>query len=132
MAGRGGWWHGILARSLLAVLAVSLLVGAVSTYSVSLVIGARTHAQALTKQGELLDTVASTASVACFVGDEQLGKEVAQGLLRNSEVQRVVIRVGERELAIAERVPRKIGADDAASAVANPPAVSRVLRSPFK
>jgi diguanylate cyclase (GGDEF)-like protein/PAS domain S-box-containing protein len=132
MAGKVRWWHGILARSLLAVLAVSLLMGAISTYSVSRVIGARTHAQALTKLGELLDTVESTASVACFVGDEQLGKEVAQGLLRNSEVQRVVIRAGERELAIAERPPRKVGADDTASAVASPPAVSRELRSPFK
>jgi diguanylate cyclase (GGDEF)-like protein/PAS domain S-box-containing protein len=131
MAGKVRWWHGILARSLLAVLAVASLMGAISTYSVSRVVGERTHSQALTKLGELLDTVESTASVACFVGDEQLGKEVAQGLLRNSEVLRVVIRVGERDLAIAERAPRKVGADGTAPASENTPVASRMLHSPF-
>lgn len=131
MAGKVRWWHGILARSLLAVLAVTLLMGAFSIYMVGRVIGERTHAQALTKLGELLDTVESTASVACFVSDEQLAQEVAQGLLRNSEVHRVAIRVGERDLAVAERAPRKVGADGTALLATGKPAVSRLLHSPF-
>ncbi len=131
MAGKVGWWHGILARSLLAVLAATLLMGGFSIYTVGRIIGERTHAQALTKLGELLDTVESTASVACFVSDEQLAQEVAQGLLRNSEVQRVAIRVGGRDLAVAERAPRKVGADGTALLANGKPAVSRLLHSPF-
>lgn len=131
MAGKVRWWHGILARSLFAVLGVALLMGVISAYGVSRIVGERTHAQALTKLGELLDTVENTASVACFVGDEQLGKEVAQGLLRNSEVQRVRIRVGERELAVAERAPQKIGAGGTAPGGISAQTVNRMLHSPF-
>lgn len=131
MAGKVSWWHGILARSLLAVLAATLLMGGFSIYTVGRIIGERTHAQALTKLGELLDTVESTASVACFVSDEQLAQEVAQGLLRNSEVRRVVIRAGARDLAVAERAPRKVGADGTALLATGKPAVSRLLHSPF-
>ncbi|MEW6513776.1 MAG: bifunctional diguanylate cyclase/phosphodiesterase [Pseudomonadota bacterium] len=131
MAGKVRWWHGILARSLLAVLAVTVLVGIFSVFTVSRIVSERTHSQSLTRLGELLDTVESTASVACFVGDEQLAKEVAQGLLRNSEVQRAVIRVGERSLAVAERGAQKVGAGRTASPATSKPAVSRILHSPF-
>lgn len=125
------WWDGILLRSLLAVLAVSLLMGGISIYSVSRVIGERTHTQSVTKLGELLDTVESTASVACFVGDEQLAKEVVQGLLRNSEVQRVTIRAGERDLAFDERSPRQGTSGSAKIGAGAMPTVSRTLHSPF-
>ena len=125
------WWHGILLRSLLAVLAVALLMGGISIYFVSRVIGERTHAQSVTKLGELLDTVESTASVACFVGDEQLAREVAQGLMRNSEVQRVTIRVGDRDLALAERPPRFGTAGSSVDSDGRAPSVNRTLHSPF-
>lgn len=121
------WWDGILLRSLLAVLAVTLLMAGLSIYSVSRVVGERTHTQSVTKLGELLDTVESTASVACFVGDEQLAREVALGLLRNSEVLRVAIRVGDRDLVVAERPPHY----GTSASESKAPTVSRTLLSPF-
>ncbi len=130
-SGKVRWWHSILARSLLAVVGIALLVGGASILLVRQVVGERMHAQAVTKLGELLDTVESTASVACFVGDEQLAKEVAQGLLRNSEVLRVTIRANDRELAHADRVPAKVGAGETAPAGVPMSPVSRTLRSPF-
>ncbi len=128
MDGKVGWRHGILARSLLTVLAAALLVGAVSTYGVGRIVGEKAHDLALTRLGELVDTVERTASIACFVVDEQLAREVAEGLLRNSEVRRVTIRSGERELASAERAPRPAGAERGAARVR---VVDRVLHSPF-
>ncbi len=135
------WWHGILARSLMAVVGIALLMGGLSSALVNHLVGARTHAEVVVGLGELLDTVESTASVAAFVGDEQLAREVAQGLLRNGEVLRVTILGYEhgreqrkaRELARAER-PSSIAETVAARMLpdkAVPQSVMRQLRSPF-
>jgi hypothetical protein len=64
MSSQTHWWHGILARSLMAVVGIALLMGGASSLLVSRVVGERTHQQAMVKLGELLDTVESTASVA--------------------------------------------------------------------
>jgi len=126
------WWQGILARTLLAVIGIVMLLGGVSSIWVSQSVGEREYRQAVQGLGELLDTVESTASIACFASDEQLAAEVAQGLMRNRDVRRVVIRAGERELvsvargAVATVLPRKLGADDTAVRK-----VERTLVSPF-
>ncbi|MDP3032525.1 MAG: bifunctional diguanylate cyclase/phosphodiesterase [Rhodocyclaceae bacterium] len=144
------WWHGLLARSLMAVVGIALLMGGASSVLVSRVAGERAYEQAMVKLDELLDTVESTATIAAFVGDEQLAKELAQGLMRNSEVLRVTIRGNEhgneRELARAERAPpspavnegspRGTGGmkDPATGAESNRtliPSVKRQLYSPF-
>lgn len=124
MRGKVHWWHGILARSLMAVVGIALLMGGVSSLLVNHVVGERAHGQALLKLGELLDTVESAVSIAAFVGDEQLATEVAHGLLRNGEVLQVTIRSNERELVRAER--RLLRAGDGNRAV------KRQLYSPFK
>lgn len=129
---RSRWWHGILARSLMAVVGIALLMGGVSSLLVSRMVGEQVHDQAVVKLGELLDTVESTASIACFVADEQLANELVQGLLRNSEVLRVSLRAGERELAYAERKTEKIGAGRTVLRSLATPSVSRALHSPFK
>ncbi|MHB1360507.1 MAG: putative bifunctional diguanylate cyclase/phosphodiesterase [Rhodocyclaceae bacterium] len=132
MHGNVHWWHGILARSLMAVVGIALLMGGASSLLVNQLVAARAHAHSVVKLGELLDTVESMASVAAFVSDEQLAKEVAQGLLRNSELLRVTIHGNDRELARAERAPPKVGAGETA-----PPrnsissSVKRSLYSPF-
>jgi|GEM_PF-861563 len=137
------WWHGILARSLMAVVGIALLMGGASSMWVSRVVEDRAYQQASLKLDELLDTVESTATVAAFVGDEQLANEVAQGLLRNSEVLRVTIhgqdRTKARTLARAERVQQKIGVtegnprgtDGTAPRKIILPSVKRQLYSPF-
>lgn len=75
------WWHGLLARSLMAVVGIALLMGGASSMLVGRVAGERAYEQAMVKLDELLDTVESTVSIAAFVNDDQLAKEVAQGLL---------------------------------------------------
>ncbi|MBI5861576.1 MAG: EAL domain-containing protein [Rhodocyclales bacterium] len=139
---RKHWWQGILARSLFAVIGMALLLGGASGLIVSQTIGEREHQKAVRALNELLDTVESTASIASFANDEQLAAEVARGLLRNSDVLRVVIRSGERELAHVERIraaaapaanPGKVGAGESAALPASlSNALLRPLISPFK
>ncbi len=77
---------------------------------------------------ELLDTVESTASVACFVEDKQLAAELVAGLLKNNGVASVVVRANNRELA------RGNGAgltNDGAKREAVSHPVSRLIKSPF-
>lgn len=136
------WWHGLLARSLMAVVGIALLMGGASSMLVGRVAGERAYEQAMVKLDELLDTVESTVSIAAFVNDDQLAKEVAQGLLRNSEVLRVTIRSNEhgdaRELARAERALPNSGTDGMKAPAENMvpsltliPSVKRQLYSPF-
>lgn len=131
MEKRTRWWHGILARSLMAVVGIALLMGGMSSLLVSRMVGEQVHDQAVIKLGELLDTVENTASIACFVADEQLARELVQGLLRNSEVLRVSLRTGEHELAHAERKVGKVGPGRTALRTLLTPSVHRVLHSPF-
>ncbi|MBP9713796.1 MAG: bifunctional diguanylate cyclase/phosphodiesterase [Sterolibacterium sp.] len=117
------WWHGILARSLIVMLGIALLVGGLMGLLSGRLTGERTQVVAMQKLGELLDTVESTVSIACFANDKELAREVAQGLLRNSEVRRVVIRSGDRELVQIARPGAEGSADDAL--------VTRQVHSPF-
>lgn len=52
---------------------------------------------------ELLDTVESTAGVACFVEDKQLASELIAGLLKNNGIAGVVVTAANKELARANR-----------------------------
>lgn len=121
------WSSGIVFRSLAAVALITLLLGGISSIFIRDQITTRGHEEALQRLSELLDTVESTASVATFANDEQLANEVAQGLLRNSEVQRVIISTSNTELARAERSPGTGG-----NQPSNQPPVQRSLLSPFK
>lgn len=76
LAGIGRWWHGILARSLFAVIGITLLFGGVSSVLVSREVIEREQNQAMQGLNELLDAVESTASIACFANDDQLAAEV--------------------------------------------------------
>jgi len=116
-------WNGIVFRSLAAVTLMTALLGGISSMLISAQVASRVHHEAQERLGELLDTVESTASVAAFAKDEQLAHEVAQGLLRNSDVLRVIIVAGNTELA---RVERSSQPD------ASPTPVQRPLLSPFK
>lgn len=142
MNSQSHWWHGLLARSLMAVVGIALLMGGASSMLVGRVAGERAYEQAMVNLDELLDTVESTASIAAFVNDDQLAKEVAQGLLRNSVVLRVTIRSNEhgneRELARAVRALPNAGTDGMKAPAGNLvpsltliPSVKRQLYSPF-
>jgi diguanylate cyclase (GGDEF)-like protein/PAS domain S-box-containing protein len=133
MVSASHWWQGILARSLFAVVGIAVLLGGAASLIISRTIGEQEREHAVQGLSELIDTVENTASIASFAKDEQLAVEVVQGLLRNTDVLRVVIRAGDSELARAERVPKadaqqsKVGPDGAASWQ-----VARRLTSPFK
>lgn len=90
---------GILIRSILITLLACLAVGIVTVAYSSKAI----HEQALqaseTRLNQLLDTIESTLQVACFARDEHLAKELARGLLGNTEVAKVSIAEGGRILA---------------------------------
>ena len=85
---------------------ILLLVGAVGLLSLwlgnSLAVQRETR-RSQEKLIELLNTVERSASIACFLGDKELAKEVAQGLLSNRIVRRVVISDTKKPLAALER-----------------------------
>lgn len=77
---------------------------------------------------ELLDTVESTAGVACFVEDKQLSADLVAGLLKNEGIASVAVKAGNKELAYATRT----GLSDTDIAF-GPKAhsISRIIKSPF-
>jgi PAS domain S-box-containing protein len=94
-------------------------------------VGASVHAQkneeARLQVGlqELLSTVESTTSIACFLGDATLAKEIAQGVLSNHSVTAVRISAGGSLLYDSPR---------AAATAAKPSGftvISRKIHSPF-
>ena len=58
--------------------AIVIILGSWASIRGGRVVMEREHDQAVIGLTELLDTVESTASIACFANDEQLAKEVAQ------------------------------------------------------
>ena len=78
---------------------------------------------------ELLDTVESTASVACFVEDKQLAAEMVAGLLKNNGIASVVVKGSNKaELAHGNEtgLPKVSNAHEPMSH-----SVSRLIKSPF-
>ncbi|MDP1705463.1 MAG: hypothetical protein Q8L42_12195, partial [Sulfurimicrobium sp.] len=83
---RALWKHNLLFRSIAMVVVISSLLGLLTMSITAAVTHKRAYETATTRLHQLLDTVESTVQVACFVGDQTLADEVAQGLLSNSEV----------------------------------------------
>jgi diguanylate cyclase (GGDEF)-like protein/PAS domain S-box-containing protein len=103
MAIRTRWWHSILFLSALAVVGIAAIVGTLFISRTVDTIDERTKVRSAVDLRELVDTVESTTSIACFVEDRALANEVARGLLKNSSVLGVVIKAGHKELARAFR-----------------------------
>ncbi|MFA5082441.1 MAG: EAL domain-containing protein [Hydrogenophilaceae bacterium] len=117
--------HSILVRSTAALIASFLVAGAVTIAATIVVTGQRQHRAAAEHLSQLLDTVESTISVACFVKDATLADEVAQGLLKNKEVLSVAILADGVDLARSTLPGRQPG-----EAVRNAQ-LTREVRSPF-
>lgn len=114
---------GILFRSILVTLLAFALVGfATLAYTVQTARSAAEE-QSRVRLEQLLDTVQSTLRVACFVKDQELAREVASGLLSNTEVLRVTIHEGDNQLIDLQR--RRTARPDAANAL------ERSIHSPF-
>ena len=82
---------------------VALVVGALSLATIGPIAHERSRSEALLRLQSLIDTVANTTSAACFVEDNTLATDVANGLLMNSVVSGVVIRTASKELANVAR-----------------------------
>lgn len=119
--------HSILYLTSIAVIGVAVLVGLLFMVATTSATHERTQQQSATHLKELLYTVESTASIACFIEDQTLAKEVARGLLKNSAVLGVVIRSGKQELVRAFRP----SATPEVLARAEPGRLTRSIYSPF-
>lgn len=78
---------------------------------------------------ELLDTVESTASVACFVEDKQLATELVNGLLKNNGIARVVVRASSKEELASGSATGIVTTDATRNSMSRP--ISRLIKSPF-
>ncbi|MFZ6766259.1 diguanylate cyclase domain-containing protein [Undibacterium sp. Di26W] len=93
----------IVYRSAFIVLGIALLVGsffALFSYQFS---AQSEQEQANQRMHASLSTVESTASIACFLLDQNLASELARGLLKNGDISRVLIFSGDKILAEASK-----------------------------
>ena len=118
-------WHDrILVRTAAGVVGVFLLICALFIAITSATTSESIQKQSAKRLSELLDTIESTVSIACFVEDQQLASELARGLLKNSEVAGIVIRTGDKDLASAQRA-------DTVSNDTSTDQLRRAVNSPF-
>ncbi|MFZ6678151.1 diguanylate cyclase domain-containing protein [Undibacterium sp. Tian12W] len=106
----------IVYRSAFIVLGIALLVGiffALLSYHFS---AQSEQEQARQRMQASLSTVENTASIACFVLDQNLAGELARGLLKNGDISRVQIISEGKVLAQADKKPVK-GSDQSALAI---------------
>jgi PAS domain S-box-containing protein len=116
--------HSLAFNAALAILGVSGVVG-VLVGGVGVDYLQQRESQRLDAQlTQLLDTVERTAQIAAFVADDSLATEVAEGLLRNEVVARVIIRSGPKVLADRQR------AGEASQSESTP--IIRQLVAPFE
>lgn len=81
----------IVYRSSLIVLAIALCVGGLFA-AVTYLWESNTEQESVkNRMGTLLSTVENTVSIACYLSDANLAKEVAQGLLKNEEIASIKI-----------------------------------------
>lgn len=93
------WQSSLLFRTVGSIVAITLFVGGLIVLTLAVIVAHETERDSYQRLGELLDTVESTVRIACFVGDAELAKEVAQGLLKSREVKTVTISTDNDELA---------------------------------
>ena len=118
--------RGIAFQTAMAVIGFTFLAGVLLMALIGYVAFERTRDDVAQRLQGLIDTVASTTSAACFVEDKALAKDIAQGLLKNSVVQGVLILSTTGELT---RISRTATALDVAAMRAS--GISRAIYSPF-
>ena len=121
------WPSSILVRTTF-ILAVSAgLVGTLFIDLAASVIADRFHRQAHDRLGELIDTVERTVSIACYLPDKPLAGEVAQGLMKNREIESIAIFDTKKdELAGLSRQTKQMNSDQHGLAE-----IRRPVMSPF-
>ena len=95
--------QGIVFRAILITMLAFIVASIGSIAFTAYATSERANQTINTRLNQLLDTVQSTVKIACFLNDGDLAKEVALGLLSNSEVLQVTIKASDLTLAEVNR-----------------------------
>ncbi|HEU0187807.1 MAG TPA: EAL domain-containing protein, partial [Gallionellaceae bacterium] len=115
------WDQSILYLTTMAVLTIAVVIGALFIDVANRTTRERIQQQSVQRLGELLDTVESTAAIACAKDNGALAQELTNGLLKNSGVLGAVISNDAHELARSYR-------DKASKSELENASVSRLVR----
>ncbi len=115
----------IVARTTVGIIALAMLVGLLFAAVGASLIHRSEQERLQARLDELLSTVESTASVACFVKDRALAREIAAGLLSNDAV------AGVRILADGEVLFEELRPGEPAAGASTTLQRSRRVHSPF-
>jgi diguanylate cyclase (GGDEF)-like protein/PAS domain S-box-containing protein len=88
----------IVARTSLSILLLAVVMGLLFSLMASWRVQAAEHDRLVARVDELTSTVESTVSIACFLNDTTLAKEIATGLMKNRIVAGVRIVSGTTPL----------------------------------
>jgi diguanylate cyclase (GGDEF)-like protein/PAS domain S-box-containing protein len=115
----------IVARTSLSILLLAVVMGLLFSVMASWRVQNAEHDRLMARVDELASTVESTVSIACFLNDRTLAKEIAAGLMKNRIVAGVRITAGTSTLfsgGVTESAPK---------GKANMELLSRPIYSPF-
>ena len=117
----------VVARTSLGILVLAVVTGMLFSVMASWRVRAAEHDRLIARVHELTATVEATVSVACFLNDGTLAKEIAGGLMKNRIVAGVRITSGARVL-------HSIGGAAPAGEVlaGRTDAISKTIYSPFE
>lgn len=121
----------IVLRSSFVVLAIALCVGglfAVFTYEWE---SNSEQELARARIGALLSTVENTVSIACYLSDVNLAKEVGQGLLKNDDVSAIKITDVHKILSELKKETNNDQSRRLTAALRNDMLIKRPVYSPF-
>jgi diguanylate cyclase (GGDEF)-like protein/PAS domain S-box-containing protein len=99
----------IVARTSLSILVLAVVMGLTFSLMASWRVRAAEHDRLIARVHELTSTVESTVSIACFLNDTTLAKEIAGGLMKNRIVAGVRITSGAKTLYTGGVVAAAVG-----------------------
>jgi diguanylate cyclase (GGDEF)-like protein/PAS domain S-box-containing protein len=88
----------IVARTSLSILLLAVVMGLLFSIMASWRVRAAEQDRLIARVDELTSTVESTVSIACFLNDATLAKQIANGLMKNRIVAGVLITSGTKPL----------------------------------
>jgi diguanylate cyclase (GGDEF)-like protein/PAS domain S-box-containing protein len=121
----------IVVRCATIVVGIVLIVSVLFALTTRSLARASEREQLSVRMGELLKTVESTASIACYLQDKNLAAEVSRGLMKNHIVSRVTIR--DRGMVLAQEGVASVHARGGADALSASQMqhLTRNVASPF-
>jgi diguanylate cyclase (GGDEF)-like protein/PAS domain S-box-containing protein len=95
---RVAWPRSIVARTSLSILVLAVIMGLLFSITASWRVQSAENERLMARVDELVSTVESTVSVACFLNDATLAKEIAAGLMKNRIIAGVTVTSGRKIL----------------------------------